>query len=211
MDDEKKIIEKRSSLRGWKERNRGKSHQKIYIIGVVTAAVILFAFIIYQLEKKPDISISVISANSSNGSNITSLIKVTPKTTTPKITPAVTPDTTKNITGKMNIPLVINGFEITVTNVGSTVVYTNIWIVAKNMDDMEKPFKIGPSTVVIDNMGEQYENIHVQRSSEIIQTNLTAKAMREGSIFFGPLRDGRSAKKLILNINGQKAEIILEK
>ena len=31
MDDEKKIIEKRLSLRGWKERNRGKSNQK-YII-----------------------------------------------------------------------------------------------------------------------------------------------------------------------------------
>lgn len=211
MDDEKKVIEKRSSFRGWKERNRGKSHEKIYTIGVAAMAVILVTFIIYPyLEKKNDISIPVISANSSNGSNDPSLIKVTPKITSSTITPVVT-DTAKNITGKMNIPLVINGFEITVKNVGSAVMYTSIWIVVKNMDNVEKPLKIGSSTVVIDNMGEQYENIHVQRSSEIIQTNLTARAMREGSIFFGPLREGRNAKKLILNINGQKAEIMLEK
>jgi hypothetical protein len=212
MDDEKKIIEKRSSLRGWKERNRGRSHQKTYIIGVATIIVVFSALILYQYSDiKNNISIPVTSANSSTGSNTSSLINVTPKMTTPKITPVVTPDITKNIIGKIGTPLVLNGFEINVTRVGSSLLYMSIWVIAKNIDNSEKPLKIGPSTVVLDNMGEQYENVHVQRSSELIQTNLTAKAMREGSLFFVPLKEGRSAKKLLLNINGQKAEIMLEK
>lgn len=212
MDDEKKITEKRSSFRGWKERNRGRSNQKMYIIGVATVVVIFSAFLIYQYSFiKSNNSIPVIIANSSTGGNNSSLIKVTPKITSPKITPVVTPGITKNITGKMGTPLVINGFEINVTRVGSSFLYMNVWIIAKNIDNIEKPLKIGPSTVVIDNMGEQYENVHVQRSSELIQTNLTAKAMRSGSIFFVPLKEGRSPKKLLLNINGQKGEIVLEK
>lgn len=212
MDDEKKIIEKRTSFRGWKERNRGKSHQKIYIIGIAIVLLIFSTLIIYPyLDRKENVSIPAIEANSSTVSNNSSLIKVTPKITSPKTTPVVTPEITKNIIGKMGTPFVINGFEINVTKASSSVLYMNVWIIAKNIDNMEKPFKIGTSTVVIDNMGQQYENIHVQRSSEIIQTNLTAKATRDGSIFFGPLRDGRSPKKLLLNINGQKAEILLEK
>ncbi len=215
MDDEKKIIEKRSSLRGWKERNKGKSYQKMYIIGVVMMVVVFSAFTMYSyIYKETKNSIPNVSANSSNSSNISSTKVITPKMTTPKITtPKVTPVVTPadNISGKMGTPLAINGFEITAINVTPTTLYTTVRIIAKNTDNIEKPFKIGPSTVVIDNIGEQYENVHIQRSSEIIQTNLTAKAMREGSIFFGPLREGRSPKKMIININGQKAEIMLEK
>lgn len=212
MDDEKKIIEKRSSLRGWKERNRGNSNQKIYIIGAVTLVVIFSSLIIYQyLNKNNTISIPVISANSSTSSNNSSLIKVTPKITAPKITPVVTPEITRNIIGKMGTPLVLNGFEINVTRADSSIMYTRVWIIAKNIGDVEKPFIIGPSTVLIDNIGLQYERVQVKRSAEIVQTNLAAKAMREGAIFFEPLKEGRSPKKLILEINGKKAEIMLEK
>jgi hypothetical protein len=111
----------------------------------------------------------------------------------------------------MGTPLVIDRFEINVTRVGLSFLYMNVWVIVKNIDNSEKPFKIGPSTVILDNMGEQYENIHILKSSELIQTNLAAKAMREGSIFFQPLKEGRSPKNLILNINGQKAEIMLDK
>jgi hypothetical protein len=212
MDDEKKIIEKRSSLRGWKERNRGKSNQKMYIIGVATVAVIFSVLILYQYSGiKDNSSIPVMGANSSTVSNTSSLIKATPEITTPKITPVVTPEITKNILGKMGTPLVINGYEINVTRVGLSFLYMNVWVIVKNIDNSEKPFKIGPSTVILDNMGEQYENIHIQKSSELIQTNLAAKAMREGSIFFQPIKEDRSPKKLLLNINGQKAEIMLDK
>ncbi len=211
MNDEKKVIEKRLSLRGWKERNRGKPQQKIYIIAAVTLVLIFSSLLIYQyLNKNP-----VTNANSSTDSNNSSLIKVTPKTsapktTTPKATPVVTPEINKSIIGTMGTPFILNEFEINVTRVDSSSLYTNIWIIAKNTADTEKPFKIGPSSVIIDNIGLQYERVQVARAG-ISQTNLTAKAMRQGAIFFEPLREGRNPKKLILNINGQKAEIMLEK
>ena len=111
----------------------------------------------------------------------------------------------------MGTPFILNGFEINVTKADSSFLYTNVWIIAKNIGDVEKPFKIGLSTVLIDNIGLQYERVQVKRSREIIQTNLASKAIRDGTIFFEPLREGRSPKKLILEINGQKAEVILQK
>ena len=211
MDDEKKIIEKRTSFRGWKERNSGKSQQRKYIIGIATVILIFSTLIIYTyLDRKEDVSIPVINSNSSTASNNLSLIKVTPTITAPKTTPVVTPEINKSIIGKMGAPLVLNGFEINVTRADSSVLYTNVWIIAKNIGDVEKPFTIGPSTVLIDNIGQQYEKVQVKRSAEIVQTNISAKAMREGAIFFEPLKEGRSPKKLILEINRKKAEVMLE-
>src|SRR4030067_2180445 len=175
MDDEKKVIEKRSSLRGWKERNKGKSNQKKYIIGIATAALILSILIIYpSLDRKEPAPIPAIN-NSSAVINNSSLITVTPKITAPKSTPVVTPEIAKNIIGKMGTPFVLNGFEINVTKADSSFLYTNIWIIAKNIGDVEKPFKIGLSTVLIDNIALQYERVQVTRSREIIQTNLDSK------------------------------------
>jgi len=212
MNDEKKIIDKRSSFRGWKERNRGKSQQRKYIIGIAAVLLIFSTLIIYQyLDIKENASVPAMNAKSSTGSNDSSSIKVTPKITAPETTPVVTPEITMNIIGKMGTPFAINGFEINVTRVDSSVLYTNVWIIAKNIENVEKPFNIGPSTVVIDNIGLQYERVQVKRSAEIVQTNLAAKAMREGAIFFEPLREDRSPKKLMLNLNGQKAEVNLEK
>ncbi len=211
MEDEKKLIEKRSSFRGWKERNKGKSNQKKYIIGIAAAVLILSIFIIYpSVDKKENVSIPAINVNSSTVTNNSSLIMATPKITAPKTTPVVTPEITRNILGKMGTPFVINGFEINVTKADSSFLYTNIWIIAKNIEDVEKPFKIGLSTVLIDNIGLQYERVQVKRSAEIVQSNLAAKAMRDGAIFFEPVREGRSPKKLILEINGQKAEVMIE-
>ena len=151
--------------------------------------------------------IPVINTNSSNGvNNSSSKIVITPE-----ITQAATPKITKNIIGKMGTPFVINGFEINVTKVSSSFLYTNVWITVKNIDNKEKPFTIGPSTVILDNIGFQYEKVQVKRSSEIVQTNLASKALREGSIFFETLKEGRTAKKLILDLKGEKAEILLEK
>lgn len=209
MDDEKKIIEKRSSLRGWKERNKGRSNHK-YIIGIAAAALILSILIMYPyLDGKENVSIPAIN-NSSTVSNNLSLIKATPEKTAPKPTPVVTPEIVKNILGKKGTSFVLDGFEINVTRTDPGALYLIVWIIAKNMDDIEKPFKIGPSTVVMDNIGQQYERVQVQKAG-IVQTNLAGKAMREGAIFFDPPKEGRSLKKLILEINGKKAEITLEK
>ncbi len=209
MDHEKEIIEKRTSFRGWKERNKGKSQRKNYIIGIAITALIFSTLIIYpHLDRKENVSIPALNANSP--SNNSSLIKVTPKITVSNKTPVVTPEITRNIIGKMGTPLVLNGFEINLTRADTSVIYTSVWIIAKNIGDVEKSFKIGPSTVVIDNIGQQYERVQVKRAG-ISENNLAAKAITDGAIFFDPLREGRSPKKLILEINGQKAEIMLEK
>ncbi len=212
MEHEKEIIEKRMSFRGWKERNKGKSQRRNYIIGIAIVALILYTLIVYTyLDRKENVPVPAINANSSNVSHNSSLIKATPKITAPKITPAVTPEIIRNISGKMGTPFVLNGFEINVTKVGLSILYINVWIIVKNTNDTEKPFKIGPSTVMIDNIGLQYERVQVKRSAEIVQTNISAGAMREGAIFFEPIREGRNPKKVLLNINGQKAEIMLAK
>lgn len=212
MEDEKKIIEKRSSFRGWKERNKGKSNQKMYIIGILIIAVIFFTLITYAyINKKDNISMPNVNATSSNSSDNPSTNIVNTPEITEVATPKITPKIIENIVGKMNIPLLIDGFEINVTSVSSSTLYTQVWIIVRNKDKIEKSFKLGPSTVVLDNIGQQYENVHVERSAEIIQTNLAPEAMIEGAIFFEPLKEGRNAKKLILDLKVQKAEVMLEK
>lgn len=221
--DEKQIIEKRSSFRGWKERNKGKSKLKIYAIGIVAILIIFSVLATYPYLNKKD-GHTPIKNKKDNSSNDNSHVNTTSKRTpepTPQITPTVTPNATptvtpimtenKIITGKIGIPFMEDGFEITVKSAARSITYASVWITVKNTDNKEKSFKIDFGTVLIDNMIEQYENIHLKRSAEIVQTNLAAKAMREGAIFFEPLKESRRPEKLLLNINGQKAEIILEK
>ncbi|MFU8767813.1 MAG: hypothetical protein ACNA7I_09175, partial [Candidatus Methanoperedens sp.] len=138
-DDEKKVIEKRSSLRGWKERNRGKPREKKYIIGIATAVLVFSILIIYPYpDRNENVSIPAVNDNSSTIVTNPSLINVTPETTAP--TPVVTPEITGNIIGKMSTPVLINGLEINVTRVDSSILYTNVWIIAKNTEGIEKPF-----------------------------------------------------------------------
>lgn len=150
------------------------------------------------------------SSNNSENNSITVTPKITPEPT-PHI--VITPNATENklITGKIGVPFMDDGFEITVKSTAQSIIYTSVWITVKNTDNKEKPFKVDFGTVIIDNMREQYENIHMKRSAEIVQTNLAAKAMREGAIFFEPIKESRRPEKLLLNINEQRAEISLEK
>jgi hypothetical protein len=110
---------------------------------------------------------------------------------------------------KIGIPVVKNGLEITVKSVTQSVQFTNVWLSVKNIEDKEKPFKIGTGTVIIDNMNKQYENIKVPRSAEIAQTNLYPQAIRDGAIFFERLKEGTIPSKLILYVNGDKLEFML--
>ena len=108
--------------------------------------------------------------------------------------------------GKIGTPLVKNGFEITVKSVTPSDQFINVWLSVRNIDNKEKPFKIGLGTSLIDNMNQQYENIKVPRSAEIAQTNLYPMAIRDGAIYFERLKEGASPSKLILNVNGDKLE-----
>lgn len=114
------------------------------------------------------------------------------------------------IIGRIGVPMVRGGLEITVKSATPTYQFTNVWLNVKNIENTEKPLKLGPGNIIIDNKGQQYENIKVPRGAEISQTDLYPQAMREGAVFFERLSDGsRSLKKLVLYVNGEKIEFLL--
>lgn len=217
MDEEKKIMEKRSSFRGWKERNKGKISQKRNVVGIVVVLSIFFVLMAYSYLNNVDND--HLSNDSIKGENNTTVVSSSKVNKTPSPTPVKTAKVDKNSTsnitkkipiGKIGVPLINNGFEITLKSITPTDVRMGIWISVRNVENNEKAFKIGPGTIMIDNMGQQYENIKVARSAEIAQTNLSAQAMREGAIFFERLKDGRTPKKIILHINNDKIEFALD-
>jgi hypothetical protein len=231
MDEEKKVMEKRSSFRGWKERNKDRMHKKRKTIGILITISIFFAMIIYPDASKIDNNNeNNISDHNISGNNISLSIGKNNTTVSPvkqNKTLSSNPknksntkivNTSKNNTnisqsiviGKIGVPLISNGFEITVKSVTTTEIRMSVWIIVRNKDNYEKPFKLGPGTIVLDNIGQQYESINVKRSAQISQTNLATNAMREGAVFFENLKDGRTPKKLTLNINNQKVEFILD-
>jgi len=231
MDEEKKIMEKRSSFRGWKERNKENVQQKKNTIAIIIAVSIFFVLMIYPyLNKVNDnvndnnnsssidqqnnttspIPIKDIKTNKSVNTSIKTVNNISKKVINTTNTVNTTNISKKIIIGKIGVPLINNGFEITVKSVTPANLRTNVWIYVRNIDNDEKPFKLGPGTVMIDNIGQQYENVGVARSAEIAQTNLSSQAMREGAIFFDALKEGRSAKKLTLNINNEKVEFVLD-
>lgn len=216
MDEEKKIMEKRSSFRGWKERNKGKMNQKRNIIVVAIVISTLFALATYPYWNKiSDDQSPVKQPNKTSKQtpvkNVTKNYSKSSNDSSPKIvnTPSVTSTPKRSIIGEIGVPIVSNYLEITIKRASPSMLHTDIWASIRNIDDHEKPLKIGPGTVVIDNIGQQYENIKVARSAEISQANLSSQAMREGAIFFERLKDGRTLKKLILNINNEKIEFML--
>jgi hypothetical protein len=218
MDEEKKIIEKRSSFKGWKERNKGKTNNRKNVIVSIIAILIMSVLVAYPYLSNVDNS-NISVGQQDNTSKLTPVKNTTTNYSknkdnpTPKIinTPKATTTPKKIVTGDIGVPLVTNSLEITIKRANPSMLYTNIWTSVKNLDGNEKQFRIGSGTVVIDNMGQQYEAIKIARSSEISQANLSAYAMREGAIFFERLIDGRTLKKLILNANNEKIEFTLTK
>lgn len=89
-------------------------------------------------------------------------------------------------------------------------IQTNVWIVAKNIADIQKPFKLNPNPVIIDDDGNQYEKIKVARSAEIAQSDLYPQAKREGAVFFERFKEGTKPKRLVLYVNGDRFEFMLD-
>jgi hypothetical protein len=225
MDEEKKIMEKRSSFRGWKERNKERMHKKRKIIGIIIILSIFFAITIYPYLSKIDndnkkneknVSLSIGKNKTSNPVKQNKTVSATSKISinnTNNTTNAKTNKTIINETrliGKLKVPIIVKGFEITVKGVTVTEIRTSIWISIRNKDSYEKTFKIGPGTIMLDNIGQQYEKIRVTRSAEIVQTNLAAQALKEGAVFFERLKEGRKPKRLTLDINDEKVDFILD-
>jgi len=87
------------------------------------------------------------------------------------------------MTGRIGVPLVKNGLEVTVKNLISSDIHTSIWLSVKNIESSEKPFKLIPGPAIQDDLGNQYESIKVPRASEISQTILYSNSTREGTVF----------------------------
>lgn len=215
MDEEKKILEKRSSFKGWKERNKERMHKKKKIIVIMIIISTFFVMMTYSYVNKIDKDNDNVSSSITNNTSFPIKTSTDVNKTSANINKTISSNITKTNTsqkviGKIGVPLINKGFEITVKSISPTEIRMTVWVIVKNKDNYEKPFKLGPGTTILDNAGQQYENIKVARSAEIAQTNLSAQAMREGAVFFERLKDGRSPKKLTLNINNDKIEFILD-
>ncbi len=117
----------------------------------------------------------------------------------------------KNIVGKIGVPVVTNGFEVTVKSATPSNQYTSVWLSVKNLGGEEKTLKLGPGNIVIDDKGQQYESIKVPKSAELTQTDLYPLAMKEGGVYFDKLIDGnRKLQKLVLYVNEEKLEFKLD-
>ncbi|MCX9011805.1 MAG: hypothetical protein OIN66_11865 [Candidatus Methanoperedens sp.] len=144
-----------------------------------------------------------IFANNTAGNSSSQIAYFTINTTLAKVD--------ENIVGKIGVPFVKNGFEVTVKSATPWNQYTNVWLSIKNLGNEDKILKLGPGNIVIDSKGQQYESINIPKSKEITQTNLYPQAMVEGGIYFDKITDGsRSLKRLVLYVNGEKLEFALD-
>lgn len=223
MGEEKDILEKRSSFKGWKERNKERVGKKRKIVGVIIILSVFSVMLAYPYINNlgDDGDKDNVNASLSTGKNDTNRSKIDSgsKTGSSKVdsggktgndSKTGKTNTSQTVVGKIGVPVISNGFEIIIKSVSMTELRTTAWMTVKNKDNYEKPFKIGLGTSILDNEGQQYENIRVVRSAEIAQTNLSGDAMREGAIFFERIKDGRNPKRLTLNINNNKVEFILD-
>ncbi len=142
----------------------------------------------------------LVFANNTAGKSSSLTVYFTVKTSAPK---------PQNIVGKLGVPLVNNGLEITVNSTAPAVLFTTVKLFVRNLEKTEKAFKIGPGTIILDNTGQQYEIVKISGATPIAQTDLYPLASREGSLFFEPLKDGRKVSKLVLYVNDNKLEFIL--
>ncbi len=98
-----------------------------------------------------------------------------------------------------------SGFEVGLYGYQNTQNWnSNVIIAVKNMEYEEKQFKLSPAPVLIDDLGNQYDMIRVQRGSEIKQTTIYPGIIRRGSIYFEDIKPSARNLKLILYLNGEK-------
>ncbi|CAG0957113.1 hypothetical protein METP2_00561 [Methanosarcinales archaeon] len=115
-----------------------------------------------------------------------------------------TPD---NINATMGDIITKNGFEVMLNGFQNTPEVTSqVSISVKNIESEEKPFKLNPSAILIDDLGNQYGMVIIQRSGQIKQTTVYPGAIRRGIIFFKPINPDAKDLKLILYLNGNKYE-----
>jgi len=83
---------------------------------------------------------------------------------------------------------------------------SQIIIAVKNADNEVKQFILDPPPVLIDDLGNQYEMVKIERGTQIKQTPIYPEVIRRGAIFFEPISPDANNFRLILYLNGKKTE-----
>ncbi len=88
--------------------------------------------------------------------------------------------------------------------------YSNVNIAVKNVAYEERPFKLSPPPVLVDDQGNQYDRVKVPRAPEIEQTTIYPGVIRNGNIYFSEIKPGAKYLKLMLYLNGEKYPLIFD-
>lgn len=104
-----------------------------------------------------------------------------------------------------------DGFEIMLGGFQNTPGWTSKVILAvKNIENEEKIFSINPSPLLIDDLGNQYERIKIERSNQIKETIIYPGTVRRGSIYFEPINPDAKYLRLIIYLNKKMYEFGFE-
>lgn len=119
--------------------------------------------------------------------------------------------TNNNISDKINASLgdtiTQDGFALMLKGFQNTPGWNSqINIAVKNMENEEKQFIFKPSPIIIDDLGNQYEGVNIQRSTQIKLTPIYPGVVRRGSIFFEEINPDAKYLRVILYLNGKKYE-----
>ena len=97
------------------------------------------------------------------------------------------------------------GFEVMLRGFQNFPGWTSqVYISVKNMENEDKPFSLYSSPVLIDDLGNQYRMVKIDRSSQIKQTEIYPGVIRRGTIFFEPINTDSRNLRLIIYLNGEK-------
>lgn len=118
---------------------------------------------------------------------------------------------TSNISDKINVSLgdtiTQDGFALMLKGFQNTAGWNSqINIAVKNMENEEKQFIFKPSPIIIDDLGNQYEGVNIQRSTQIKLTPIYPGVVRRGSIFFEEINPDAKYLRVILYLNEMKYE-----
>lgn len=116
-------------------------------------------------------------------------------------------DTSVQINAAMGDTITQDGFVVMLKGFQNNQNYpSQVTIAVKNRVNEIKQLKLDPSPVLIDDMGNQYEMIPIERSTQIKQTPVYPEVIRRGAIFFESINPEAKHLRLILYLNGKKYE-----
>jgi hypothetical protein len=83
---------------------------------------------------------------------------------------------------------------------------TQVEISVKNRGKKERPFKLIPDPVLLDDLSNQYDFVTLNYEKEIKQSTIFPNVTRKGLLFFEPVLPEARELRLILYVNGERYE-----